>query len=94
LILENITREGVRAGIVVSTSEDKQPARHRPDQRNETDHIKDRILPSLTRTPKNFRAGDITVLWSRMNAGDHAAFGLLTTDGGLRWSQKCTMKMS
>ena len=95
LLLDNITREGVRAGIVTtSTSANTQEVVDR------INGMKPAYLPgtiSVTVTysnPSNFRNGDITVVSTYNLAPLTPLTEFLTEDGTFHLRSECTMKMS
>lgn len=94
LILENITREGVRAGIVVTTSEDNSQLVIDRINAMKPDHIKDLNITITYSNPDNFRAGDITVVVTYELPAITPLSGMLTTDGEFTLVAECTMKMS
>ena len=95
LVLDNITREGVRAGIVATSISEN------------TTEVTERIngmKPSYLTNPltitisysnlSNFRDGDITVVTAYNLPTLTPLTAFLTTDGTFHIRSSCTMKMS
>lgn len=95
LLLQNATREGVRTGIVATSSSAN------------TDLVIARIeglVPAYIETPMDisvvysdptdFRAGDITVVVNYQLDALTPLTGIFTTDGSFDLTTECTMKMS
>ena len=95
LALENITREGVRAGIVATSASDntsKVISRingMKPDFMTETLDIAVSYSDA-----SSFRAGDITVVTRYDLPSITPLTGFLSDDGVFHLEAECTMKMS
>ncbi len=95
LVLENITREGVRAGIIATSA-----ASNTSDVIARIDAMKPDYMTgdlNVTVTYSNtsdFRAGDITVVTTYDLPTITPLAGMLTDDGAFHLRAECTMKMS
>ena len=95
LVLDNITREGVRAGIVAKSASDNTSdvvARinsMKPDYMTETVNV----VVSYS-DASDFREGDITVVSTYDLPTLTPLTAFLTTDGTFHIRSACTMKMS
>jgi Flp pilus assembly protein TadG len=95
LVLDNITREGVRAGIIATSSTDNTTnvigriTEMKPDYMTETLNI------TVTYSnPSNFRDGDITVVTTYDLPTLTPLTAFLADDGVFHLRSECTMKMS
>ena len=95
LVLDNITREGVRAGIVATSAS--------ANTSDVTERINEMKPNYMTETlgitvsysdPSNFREGDITVVTTYDLAPLTPLTAFLTEDGVFHLRSECTMKMS
>jgi len=95
LVLDNITREGVRSGIIATSA-----AQNTTDVTNRINAMKPAHLTNtlnITVTysnPSNFRDGDITVVTTYNLAPLTPLTAFLTQDGTFHLRSECTMKMS
>ena len=95
LLLDNITREGVRTGIVATSA-----AQNNTDVTNRINGMKpDYMTGTITITitysnASNFRDGDITVVSTYNLAPLTPITAFLTEDGTFHLRSECTMKMS
>jgi len=95
LVLDNITREGVRAGIVATSS-----SANTTDVINRINEMKpDYMTGDLNITvsysdPSSFREGDITVVTTYDLTTLTPLTSFLADDGVFHLSSTCTMKMS
>jgi len=95
LVLDNITREGVRSGIIATSAA--------ANTQDVIDRINDMKPAHLTNTlnvtvtysnPSNFRDGDITVVTTYNLPPLTPLTAFLTVDGTFHLRSECTMKMS
>ena len=95
LLLDNITREGVRSGIIATSAS--------TNTAEVIDRINDMKPAYLTGTvtvtvtysnPSDFRSGDITVVSTYDLAPLTPLTSFLTEDGTFHLRSECTMKMS
>ncbi len=95
LVLDNITREGVRAGIVAtSTSACTTNVTTRINEMK-PDYMTSTITVTITYSnPSNFQDGDITVVTTYNLPTLTPLTTFLTTDGTFHLQSECTMKMS
>lgn len=95
LVLDNITREGVRAGIVAtSTSANTADVIGRINEMK-PDYLTDPLTITVTYSnPSNFRDGDITVVVTYDLPTLTPLTAFLTEDGVFHIRSECTMKMS
>lgn len=95
LVMDNITREGVRAGIVATS-----PTANTADVTDRINEMKPAYMTGpLTITitysnPTNFRDGDITVVTTYDLPTLTPLTAFLTEDGTFHLRSSCTMKMS
>lgn len=95
LMLDNITREGVRSGIIATNA-----STNTADVIDRINDMKPAYLPgTITVTvtysnPSDFRSGDITVVSTYNLAPLTPLTGFLTEDGTFHLRSECTMKMS
>ena len=95
LMLDNVTREGVRSGIIATSA-----SANTADVIERINDMKPAYLPgTITVTvtysiPSNFRSGDITVVSTYNLAPLTPLTGFLTEDGTFHLRSECTMKMS
>lgn len=95
LLLDNITREGVRTGIVATSA-----SQNTTDVTNRINSMKPSYMTGtigITITysnPSNFRDGDITVVSTYNLAPLTPITAFLTQDGTFHLRSECTMKMS
>ncbi|MBA4347358.1 MAG: hypothetical protein C0413_00695 [Clostridiales bacterium] len=95
LLLDNVTREGVRSGIIATST-----SANTADVIERINGMKPDYLPgtfSVTvtySTPSSFRDGDITVVTTYNLAPLTPLTGFLTEDGTFHLRSECTMKMS
>ena len=95
LLLDNITREGVRTGIVATSA-----SQNTTDVTNRINSMKPSYMTgtiNITITysnPSNFRDGDITVVSTYNLAPLTPITAFLTQDGTFHLRSSCTMKMS
>ena len=95
LTMQNVTREGVRTGIVVTDTAENSAAVTARIQEMTPEHIRDSLEISVVYSDtQDFRAGDITeVTRYRLKAITPFA-GLFTENGEFHLQASCTMKMS
>lgn len=94
LVLDNITREGVRAGIVATSA-----STNTADVIDRINGMKPDYMGTLGITvtysePSDFRAGDITVVTTYNLPVLTPLTEFLTDDGTFHLRSECTMKMS
>jgi Flp pilus assembly protein TadG len=95
LVLDNITREGVRAGIVATSAADNTTAvTNRINGMKPTYLTKALTITITYSNPSNFRDGDITVVTTYNLPTLTPLTAFLTTDGTFHIRASCTMKMS
>jgi len=95
LVLDNITREGVRAGIVATSAASNTSDVIARINSMKPDYMTEEIGVTVTYSDaSNFREGDITVAttYDLPNLTPLTAF--LTEDGVFHLHAQCTMKMS
>jgi Flp pilus assembly protein TadG len=95
LVLDNITREGVRAGIIAtSASQNTTDVTNRINGMKPS-YMKNTLNITITySSPSNFRDGDITVVTTYNLAPLTPLTAFLTQDGTFHLRSECTMKMS
>lgn len=95
LVLDNITREGVRAGIVATSAADNTTAvTNRINGMKPTYLTKTLTITITYSNPSNFRDGDITVVTAYNLPTLTPLTAFLTKDGTFHIRASCTMKMS
>jgi len=95
LTLQNITREGVRAGIVATDAADNTQKISDRIRDMAPSYLADGITFDIEYSdPVNFRAGDVSVTTYYNLKSITPLAGLFTQDGVFRLSAHCTMKMS
>ncbi|MEZ4508428.1 MAG: TadE/TadG family type IV pilus assembly protein [Eubacteriales bacterium] len=95
LVLDNITREGVRAGIVATSSTDNTAEVVSRITEMKPDYLTDTLGISVTYSnPSSFRDGDITVVTTYDLPTLTPLTAFLTEDGVFHLRSECTMKMS
>ena len=95
LTLQNVTREGVRSGIVVTTAAANNEKVVNRILDLAPDYIRDSIEITITYSnPVNFRAGDITVVTNYSIKAITPFSGIFTNNGEIELEAECTMKMS
>ncbi len=94
MILENITREGVRAGIIATDYSSNNTRIAERIQGMAPDYF-DSVEVTITYSdPSDFRAGDVTVVTHYALPAITPLSGLITEGGVFRLEASCTMKMS
>lgn len=95
LLLDNITREGVRSGIVAtSTTANTAEVIDRINEMKPS-YLTGEINITVTYSnPSDFRSGDITVVSTYNLAPLTPLTAFLTEDGTFHLRSECTMKMS
>ena len=95
LVLDNITREGVRAGIVTTTSAANTTAVTNRINGMKPGYMTQPLTITITYSnPSNFRDGDITVVTAYNLPTLTPLTAFLTSDGTFHIRSTCTMKMS
>ncbi len=95
LTLQNITREGVRAGIVAMDAGENSAQISDRIADMAPSYLADGLTFDITYSdPVNFRAGDVTVTTHYNLKSITPLAGLFTQDGVFRLTASCTMKMS
>ncbi len=95
LILANVTREGVRAGIVATTAADNSAVVIERIENMAPENLRDGLEITVTYSDAtDFRAGDVTVVTHYNLKSITPLAGLITPDGCFDLSSECTMKMS
>jgi len=95
LVLDNITREGVRAGIVATSSTDNTAEVVTRITEMKPDYLTDTLGITVTYSnPSSFRDGDITVVTTYDLPTLTPLTAFLTEDGVFHLRSECTMKMS
>ncbi len=95
LVLDNITREGVRAGIVATSSTDNTAEVVTRITEMKPDYLTDTLSITVTYSnPSSFRDGDITVVTTYDLPTLTPLTAFLTEDGVFHLRSECTMKMS
>ncbi len=95
LVMDNITREGVRAGIIATSATDNTADVVARITEMKPDYMTEALSITVTYSnPSNFRDGDITVV-TTYNLPTLTPFtSFLTEDGTFHLRSECTMKMS
>lgn len=95
LVLDNITREGVRAGIVATSSAENTDEVVARINEMKPDYLADALNVSVSYSNvSNFRDGDITVVTTYNLPTLTPLTSFLTEDGTFHIRAECTMKMS
>lgn len=95
LILENVTREGVRAGIVATDSGSNTALVASRIQQMLPERLADGLTVTVTYSnASSFRSGDITVTTSYDLPAITPLSGMLADNGVFHLGAECTMKMS
>ncbi len=95
LVLDNITREGVRAGIVASSAASNTADVVARINDMKPDYMSDELGIAVTYSnPSNFRDGDITVVTTYDLPTITPLTEFLAEDGAFHLRAECTMKMS
>ena len=95
LVLDNITREGVRAGIVATSTTDNTADVIARITEMKPEYLTDTLGITVTYSnPSNFRDGDITVVTTYDLPTLTPLTAFLTEDGVFHLRSECTMKMS
>lgn len=95
LVLDNITREGVRAGIVATSASENTAAVTDRINEMKPDYLTNTLNITITYSnPSSFRDGDITVVTTYNLPTLTPLTSFLTEDGTFHIRAECTMKMS
>ena len=95
LVMDNITREGVRAGIVATSASANTTAVTDRINGMKPDYMTETLTITITYSnPSNFRDGDITVVTTYNLPTLTPLTAFLTEDGTFHLQSSCTMKMS
>ena len=95
LVLDNITREGVRAGIIATNAaENTQDVKDRINEMKPAYMTNTLGITVTYSNASNFRDGDITVVTTYNLAPLTPLTSFLTQDGTFHLRSECTMKMS
>ena len=95
LTLQNVTREGVRSGIVVSDVVSNNAKVSQRIRDMAPDYVKDSVEIYITYSdPVNFKSGDITVVTKYRLKTITPFSGIFTKNGEFALEAECTMKMS
>jgi len=95
LALDNITREGVRAGIVAKSASDNTSGVIARINEMKPDYMTQTLGISVSYSnASNFRDGDITVVTNYDLPPLTPLTAIFTTDGVFHLRSECTMKMS
>lgn len=95
LVLDNITREGVRTGIIATSASANTTAVTDRINDMKPDYLTDPLtITIIYSNPSNFRDGDITVVTTYNLPTLTPLTAFLTTDGTFHLNSSCTMKMS
>lgn len=95
LVLDNITREGVRSGIIAtSTTANTQDVIDRINEMKPAYMTNTLNITVTYSNPSSFRDGDITVVTTYNLAPLTPLTAFLTEDGTFHLRSECTMKMS
>ncbi len=95
LVLDNITREGVRVGIIATSTTDNTAGVITRITEMKPDYLTETLNISVTYSnPTNFRDGDITVVTTYDLPTLTPLTAFLTDDGVFHLRSECTMKMS
>ncbi|MEA4823334.1 MAG: TadE/TadG family type IV pilus assembly protein [Clostridiaceae bacterium] len=94
MILENITREGVRAGIIATDTSLNNEKISQRIQDMAPDYFGSIDVTITYSDPADFRAGDVTVVTHYALPAITPLSGLITEGGVFYLEASCTMKMS
>ncbi len=95
LVLDNITREGVRAGIVATSAATNTADVTARINGMKPDYMTNELGITVTYSDAtNFRSGDITVVTTYDLPTITPLTAFLTSDGVFHLQAECTMKMS
>ena len=95
LVLDNITREGVRAGIVATSASANTTAVTSRINGMKPSYMTNTLTITISYSnPSSFRDGDITVVTTYNLPTLTPLTAFLTTDGTFHLRSSCTMKMS
>ena len=95
LVMDNITREGVRAGIVATSASANTTAVTSRINGMKPSYMTNTLTITISYSnPSSFRDGDITVVTTYNLPTLTPLTAFLTTDGTFHLRSSCTMKMS
>jgi hypothetical protein len=95
LVMDNITREGVRAGIVATSASANTTAVTNRINGMKPSYMTNTLTITISYSnPSSFRDGDITVVTTYNLPTLTPLTAFLTTDGTFHLRSSCTMKMS
>lgn len=95
LVMDNITREGVRAGIVATSASANTTAVTNRINGMKPSYMTNTLTITISYSnPSSFRDGDITVVTAYNLPTLTPLTAFLTTDGTFHLRSSCTMKMS